>query len=189
MAIIGSTPTPRPLLATVTNANFNPRVVASLTASPWNFTTTRVVGRKRRRGYGYVSPHPPINARLPNATLLDAIDEQDAEEQEREGERIIKRRRLALGSDAIRLPAKTWEEWREDALMDLKTVVFATNTVPAPLPAEESYPTSPTSPAGINPITAGLVNPAGPVEGNTKRETSLGDVVRVGFVVLFLRIL
>lgn len=60
--------------------------------------------------------------------------------------------------------------------MKLKTVVFATHTVPSPVSAEDSYPTSPTSPAGVNPIAAGLLA-AG---GGSKRETSIGDAVRIG---------
>jgi hypothetical protein len=134
-----------------------------------------VAGRKRRRGYGCGSLHPPINGRLPNATVLDAIAELDEIEQEKDGRRVVKRRRVGLGSEAIRLPGKTWEEWREDALMDLNTVVFATNVMPNPVPEGDSYPTSPTSPAGANALAAGLVS-----SGEGIKETLFGGVVRVG---------
>ncbi|KAJ3531546.1 hypothetical protein NMY22_g8110 [Coprinellus aureogranulatus] len=177
MAILGQ-PTQRenPIFKTITNGNVNPRVVSSLTAKPWNFTTTALVGRKRRRGYGSVNPHPPVNAGLPNATLLEAIHVLDERELEK-GTRGAKRQRTGSLSEVVRLPGKNHEEWREEALMNLKTVVFATNTVPPPVSAEDSYPTSPTSPAGPNPITAGLLT-AG---GSSRKDSVTGDAVRVGY--------
>jgi hypothetical protein len=67
-------------------------------------------------------------------------------------------------------------------LMDLKTVVFATHVGPPPVPTADSYPTSPTSPAGVNPIAAGLLNAAATAAENKTagKEPSLGEVVRVG---------
>lgn len=177
MAVLGQSPQQQhPLLKTITNGNVNPRIVSSLTAKPWNFTVTALAGRKRRRGYGCNNPpNPPINARLPNATLLEAINELDELDREKDG-RDAKRQRTGSLSEVIRLPGKNQEEWREEALMNLKTVVFATNTVPPPVSAEDSYPTSPTSPAGPNPITAGLLT-AG---GSSRKDSITGDAVRVG---------
>lgn len=178
MAVLGQSPQQQhPLLRTIAKGNVNPRVVSSLTLSPWNFTTTALAGRKRRRGYGCINAHPPINAKLPNSTLLEAISELDELEKEKTS-RGAKRPRTGSLSEAVRLPGKPQEEWREDTLMNLKTVVFATHTVPPPVTAEDSYPTSPTSPAGPNPITAGLLT-AG---GSSKRDSTTGESVRVGLV-------
>ncbi|KAH6915800.1 hypothetical protein BKA70DRAFT_1253812 [Coprinopsis sp. MPI-PUGE-AT-0042] len=124
----------------------NPSGHGAITLTPYNctpsFTTGRLAGLKRRRPLS--DSHPPINSKTPNATVLDIIREVEEEEEREEDERRSKRRRLHGPSQ------NSLEVQKEDALMNLRTVIFSTSTQGADAGMDEI----PTSPVATNPLAS-----------------------------------
>jgi len=106
--------------------------------TPYNsaYPATPLAGRKRRRNF--CGAPPPISAKTPNGTVLDIIHEVEEEQAREEDERQAKRRKVSIRPE---------EERREEALMDLRTVVFSTSTVGN----EDISDDVPTSPVSANP--------------------------------------